>query len=268
LVRGGRTVIGLGNDSLILYNSLFDIYGALGTTERRKKMARDGVIETARKAGHRQLTELEAKDLIRGEGLPVVRTLLANTQKKAVDMAREIGFPVALKITSPDIIHKSDVGGVRLGLKNASQVAAAYREILNSVASYQPSARIEGITVQEMAPPGIEVIIGMSKDPQFGPVIMFGLGGILVELLKDISFRIVPLTTKDAAEMIRETKGFPLLQGYRGHEGVDVDKLQALIVKVAHFIENTPGIKELDLNPVIANKTSAVVADTRIILED
>jgi acyl-CoA synthetase (NDP forming) len=231
-------------------------------------MARDSIIETARKEGRRQLTEVEAKDLIRGEGFPVVRTLLANTQKQAVNLAREIGFPVALKIASPDIIHKSDFGGVRLGLRNASQVAAAFSEILTSVESHQPGLRIEGVTVQEMAKPGIEVIIGMNKDPQFGPVIMFGLGGILVELLKDISFRIIPLTPNDAAEMIRETKGFPLLQGYRGHEGADVDKLQALIVKVARFIEKTPGIKELDLNPVIASKTVAVVADARIVLED
>lgn len=231
-------------------------------------MSTAGIIEAARSERRRYLNELEAKELVRREGIPVVTTLLAKTQKQAVESARRIGFPVALKIVSPDILHKSDCGGVALGLKNAAQVAAAYREMLTSVESRQPEARIEGVTVQEMAQPGIEVIIGMNKDPQFGPVLMFGLGGILVELLRDISFRIVPLTARDAAEMMRETKGFPLLQGYRGHEGVDLDRLQAIIMNVAKLVEKTPEIKELDLNPVIANKRTAVVADARILLED
>lgn len=230
-------------------------------------MSDSEIIARALREKRTNLSEAEAKDLVRAAGIPVVATVLVQSQRRAVAVARDLGFPVALKIASPDIIHKSDAGGVVLGLKNASEVTRAYRDIMAAVAEKAPQARIDGITVQQMAPPGVEVIIGMSKDPQFGPVLMFGLGGILVELLKDISFRIIPLTARDAMEMMKETKGFPLLTGYRGHEGVDLDALQSVILKVASFIEATPRIKELDLNPTIAGKSGAVVADARIVLE-
>lgn len=224
-------------------------------------------IATARKNGRTLLTEVEAKDILRTVGIPVVPTVLARTQREAVSAAKGIGFPVALKVSSHQVVHKSDVGGVRLNLRNTEQVRQAYSEIVSSVRARVPDAEIEGVSVQQMAAPGTEVIIGMSKDPQFGPVMMFGLGGILVELLRDVSFRIVPLTQVDAAEMVREVKGYPLLQGYRGREGVDISFLESLIVKVSTFVDKTPEIKELDLNPVIAYKDGAVVADARLILE-
>ncbi|MBI4285114.1 MAG: acetate--CoA ligase family protein [Chloroflexi bacterium] len=214
-----------------------------------------------------QLTEIEAKDLLRNAGIPVVETKLARTKSEAVALAKSMGFPVVLKIASPDVIHKSDAGGVKLGLANASQVGRAYSEILAAVRQKLPDARILGVSVQKMARPGIEVIIGMSKDPQFGPVLMFGLGGILVEVLKDVAFRIVPVTARDAAEMIREIKGYALLQGYRGQEPANIPTLEALIVKVSDFIEQKPQIKELDLNPVFAYKDSVIAVDARIILE-
>jgi len=172
-----------------------------------------------------------------------------------------------LKITSPDIVHKSDSGGVKLGIANATQASKAYSEIMLSIKRRYPSAIIHGLTVQKMAPPGIQVIVGMSKDPQFGPVLMFGLGGILVELLKDVSFRIVPVTKRDAAEMIREIKGYPLLEGYRGQEPANIDALQDIIVRVSQFVERTPEIKELDLNPIFAYRDKAVSVDARIVLE-
>jgi len=196
-----------------------------------------------------------------------VPTVLARTRREAASIAKEIGFPVVLKVVSPQVIHKTDVGGVKLGIRNASQVELAFKEIMSSVCATMPEARIDGVSVQPMARPGTEVIIGMSKDPQFGPVIMFGLGGILVELLKDVSFRIVPLTKRDASEMIREVKSYPLMRGYRGHEAVNINLLEDLIVKVSAFVDKTPEIKELDLNPVIAYKDSAVVVDARVILE-
>ncbi len=230
-------------------------------------MPADKIITAARKEGRVLLTEVEAKDILADAGLPVVPTVLARTQREAVSMAKNIGFPVVLKIVSPQVVHKTDVGGVKLDLRNASQVKAAYRDIVSSIHARVPKARVDGVSVQQMACPGIEVIIGMSKDPQFGPVMMFGLGGILVELLKDVSFRIVPLTKRDAAEMVREVKSYPLLEGYRGREGVDVNFLEDLIVKISAFVDKTPDIKELDLNPVIAYKNGAVVADARIILE-
>ena len=213
------------------------------------------------------LTEVEAKELLRKAGIPVIATGLAKTKKEAIDLSREIGFPVALKIVSPDIVHKSDAGGVKLGLTNVTQVGKSYAEIISSIRQKVPAARIGGISVQKMARPGVEIIIGMSKDPQFGPVIMFGLGGILVEILKDVAFRIVPLTRRDAAEMIREIKGYTLLQGYRGQDAVNIPYLEELILKVSDFVEKNPQIKELDLNPLIAYKDGIIAVDARIVLE-
>jgi len=213
------------------------------------------------------LTEVEAKELLRKAGIPVIATGLAKTKKEAIDLSREIGFPVALKIVSPDIVHKSDAGGVKLGLTNVTQVGKSYAEIISSIRQKVPAARIGGISVQKMARPGVEIIIGMSKDPQFGPVIMFGLGGILVEILKDVAFRIVPLTRRDAAEMIREIKGYTLLQGYRGQDAVNIPYLEELILKVSDFVEKNPQIKELDLNPLIAYEDGIIAVDARIVLE-
>ncbi len=213
------------------------------------------------------LNEFESKEMLRQAGMPVIETKLVKTRQAAISAAKQIGFPVVMKIASPDIVHKSDVGGVRIGLDNATQVGKAHHDIITSVKDKVPDARIDGITVQQMAQPGIEVIIGMNKDAQFGPVIMFGLGGILVEILKDVSFRIVPLERKDAAEMIREIKGYTLLQGVRGQPPVNLATLEELIVKVSDFIERNPQIKELDLNPVIASPDGVVAVDARIVLE-
>lgn len=214
----------------------------------------------------RLLTEVEAKELLKKAGIPVIETRLAGTQKEAVTISQELGFPVVLKIVSPDIIHKSDMGGVKLGLANATQVSSAYRDMMASIRHKMPQARIEGVAVQKMARPGVEIIIGMSKDTQFGSVIMFGLGGILVEVLKDVSFRMVPLTRRDATEMVKEIKGYSLLRGYRGQEEVDIPSLEKLILHVSDFIEENPQIEELDLNPLIAYKDSIVAVDARIIL--
>jgi len=164
-------------------------------------------------------------------------------------------------------VHKSDAGGVKLGLKTSKQVGKAYDDILAAIGQKYSEAKIQGVSVQKMARPGVEVIMGMSKDAQFGPVLMFGLGGILVEILKDVSFRIVPLTKRDARAMIREIKGYPLLEGYRGQEPVDVANLEELIFKVSSFAEQHPEVKELDLNPVFAYSDGAVAADARIVLE-
>jgi acyl-CoA synthetase (NDP forming) len=213
------------------------------------------------------LTEVESKELLKKAGIPVVEAALARSKKEAVAISKEVGFPVVLKISSPDVIHKSDSGGVRLGLANATQVGKAYSEIVTSVRKAFPKAVIDGVSVQKMAPPGVEVIVGMSKDAQFGPVLMFGLGGILVEVLKDVSFRIVPVTQRDAAEMIREIKGYPVLEGYRGQKPASISALEKLIVKVSQFVEKNPQIKELDVNPVFAYHDKVVAVDARIVLE-
>jgi len=213
------------------------------------------------------LTEVESKELLKKAGIPVVEAKLSRSKKEAIFISKEMGFPVVLKISSPDVIHKSDSGGVKLGLANATQVGKAYNEIISSVKQAYPEAQIEGVSVQPMAPSGVEVIVGMSKDPQFGPVLMFGLGGILVEVLKDVSFRIVPVTARDAREMIREIKGYPILEGYRGQKPASIPALEKLIVKVSQFVEKNPQLKELDLNPIFAYPDKAVAVDARIILE-
>jgi len=225
-------------------------------------------VEQARSEGRVSLSEVESKEIIKKAGIEVIATRLAKSKEEAISISYELGFPVALKITSPDIIHKSDIGGVRLGLKTAKQVARAYDEILTSARKTHPKAAIHGISVQKMARPGMEVIVGLSKDAQFGPLVMFGLGGILVEILKDVSFRIVPLSRRDAQEMIREIKGYPLLLGYRGQEPVDFLALEELLLKVSNLAQQIPEIKELDLNPVFAYSDGTIVVDARILLEE
>jgi len=230
-------------------------------------MTKAEILGKARKEKRTLLTEIESKELLKAARIPVVETKLATSKTEAMELAKKMGFPVVMKIVSPDVVHKSDAGGVKLNIQNATQAGKAYSEILASVKKHYPKAKIVGLTVQKMARQGIEVIIGMTKDAQFGPVIMFGLGGILVEVLKDVSFRIVPMTKRDAAEMITEIKGFPILKGYRGQDPADVPYLEELIVKVSDFVDKNPEIKELDLNPVFAYKSGALAVDARIILE-
>jgi len=221
------------------------------------------------KAGRRTLlTEIESKELLKQAGISVIDTRLAASREEAIAISKQLGFPVVLKIASADVVHKSDAGGVKLGLKTIKQVGKAYDDILAATGQKYAGAKIQGVSVQKMARPGVEVIIGMSKDAQFGPVLMFGLGGILVEILKDVSFRIVPLTRRDASTMIREIKGYPILKGYRGQEPVDVSDLEELILKVSRFVEQHPEVKELDLNPVFAYGDGAVAVDARIVLEN
>ena len=231
-------------------------------------MVKKAILETARKRKSTVLTEVESKQLLEEAGINVIKAKLATTMKEAVALSKGMGFPVVLKIASSDVVHKSDAGGVKLDLKNATQVEKAYREIMASIKEKFPKAAIGGVSVQPMAKPGVEVIIGMSKDAQFGPVLMFGLGGILVEILKDVSFRIVPLVRRDAREMIREIKGYPVLEGYRGKEPANVSALEDMLLKVSDFVEKNPDIKELDLNPVFASKDGAVAVDARVVLEE
>ena len=231
-------------------------------------MTGKAIIDKVRSEGRSLLTEVEAKDLLKQAGVSVVDTRLATSREEAIALSGKLGLPVALKIASSDVVHKSDAGGVKLGLETADQVGEAYDEILASIGKAFPDAKIQGVSVQGMARSGVEVIIGMSKDAQFGPVLMFGLGGILVEILKDVSFRIVPLAKRDAAEMIREIKGYPLLEGYRGSEPVDVANLEAMVLQVSEFVDKNPDIKELDLNPVFAYGDGSVAVDARVVLED
>jgi len=225
------------------------------------------IIDNVLKSGRTVLTEVESKQLVAEAGVPVVETKLAKTKAEAVSLSKKVGFPVVLKIVSPDIIHKSDIGCVKLGLANATQVGKAFTEIMAAAKKANKKADIQGISVQKMARPGVEVIMGMSKDAQFGPVLMFGLGGVFVEVLKDVAFRIVPLNRRDASQMIREIKGYPLLEGYRGQEPANITVLEDLLLKLSDFVDKNPKIKEMDLNPIFAYKDRALAVDARVILE-
>ncbi|MGQ9508773.1 MAG: acetate--CoA ligase family protein [Thermodesulfobacteriota bacterium] len=225
------------------------------------------ILDQVRREGRKILSEFEAKRFLKQEGIPVVETRLSRTQKEAISIAQRLGFPVVLKISSPDIVHKSDFGGVRLSLKNVSEVKIAYKEIIEKTRKNYPQATIQGVTIQKMARPGIEVIVGTSQDPQFGPVIMFGLGGLFVEILKDVSFRIIPISQKDAEEMVKEIKGYPLLSGYRGREPANISALVEVLLRVSRLIERYTEIKELELNPLFAYKDGVLGIDARIILE-
>jgi len=224
------------------------------------------IVQGSRKEGRYILTEEESKRLLAEAGIPTTKITLAARRAEAVTKAREMGLPVVLKIDSFDITHKSDVGGVAVNLKTDAEVGDAFDRIMASVKEKAPTARVRGVSVQEMAPQGVEVIIGMTRDPQFGPALMFGLGGIAVEILKDVAFRLVPLEKRDAAQLVREIKAFPILNGYRNIPPADIPALEKLILQVSDFVWAHPEIAEMDLNPVIAHKSGAMAADARIIL--
>lgn len=214
------------------------------------------------------LNEIESKQMLMQAGIPVSPAFLAKSQRQAATIGRQLGFPVVLKIVSPHIVHKSDCGGVRLNCKNAAEAGRAYRDILNSVARSQPGAAIQGVSVQKMAPPATEVIISMFRDPQFGAVLVFGLGGMWVEVLKDISQGIIPLSRKDIALMVRGIRGYPLLQGYRGLEPACIPRLEDMLLDISLYVEQHPEIKELELNPVLLYSDRVLAVDARVFIEE
>lgn len=226
------------------------------------------VIALARAEGRTLLNEVESKQLLADAGIPVAMAHLATTADEAVSLADDLGYPVVMKIMSPDISHKSDVGGVVVNLADAEALRAEYGEMMARVQAAAPSARILGVAIQSMAPQGTEVIVGATTDPQFGPVMMFGLGGVFVEVLKDVAFRIVPLEARDARQMVREIKGLPILQGVRGQAPSDLDALEGLILKVSEFMVAHPEVAELDLNPVFAYEDGVLAVDARVVLGD
>ncbi len=231
-------------------------------------MTFESVLSQARAEGRTLLNEVEAKDLLRDAGVPVTATTLATTREAAQSQAETAGYPVVLKIVSPDIVHKSDVGGVKLNLANKAEVGEAYDAVVANSLKAVPTAKIVGVAVQHMAPQGTEVIVGMTTDPQFGPVMMFGLGGIMVEVLKDVSFRLVPLSDKDAGQMIKEIKGHPMLEGVRGQPPADIAALRSAILKVSEFVAKHPEVRELDLNPMFAYPDGALAVDARIVISE
>lgn len=219
------------------------------------------------KRGRKTLTELESKKVLAAYDVPTTRDRLSANKDEAAKFAREIGFPVVLKISSPDISHKSDARGVRLGLETEDEVRRAFDEIVESGRKYAPGAEILGVLVQNMAPQGREVIVGMHRDSVFGPVVMFGLGGVFVEVLRDVSFRVASLMTRqEALEMIMEIKSFPYLKEHRGMKQADINFIADTIMNIAEIAGDIPEIKEIDVNPLFVYEKGGVAVDARIVL--
>ncbi len=221
-----------------------------------------------REEGRLTLGDAEARAVAEAYGLRVPRSKLAATAEEAVRYAEEIGYPVVMKIASPDILHKSDIGGIKVGVMGASDVRDAFDLLVYRATRYMPDAQIWGVQTQEMVTGAKETIIGMSRDPQFGPMIMFGLGGIYVEVLKDVTFRIAPLSEVEAREMIGEIRSYHLLQGVRGERASDIDAIVDTIMRISQLVTDFPEIVELDVNPLLVREAGAgaVAVDMRLVL--
>ncbi|MFJ2201907.1 acetate--CoA ligase family protein [Streptomyces violaceusniger] len=227
------------------------------------------VLDAARAEGRTALTAPEGKRITDAYGIPTPAEGLAETVDEAVSLADRIGFPVVLKIVSPDILHKTDAGGVRVGLASCAEVRGAFTAIVDNARSYDPKARIQGVQVQQMVPDGgQEVIVGAVTDPTFGKVVAFGLGGVLVEVLKDITFRLAPATEDEALSMLDGIRAAEVLRGVRGGQAVDRGALADLIVRVSRLVADFPEITEVDLNPVFATASGVLAADVRLLIGD
>lgn len=226
------------------------------------------VLEKARQDGLTELTEFDARELLKAYELPLPETRLARSSDEAVAVAKQIGFPVVVKIASPDILHKSDVGGVATRLGSPEEVRQAFHDITARVQRTHKDAYITGCMVQAMAPEGSkEVIVGFKRDRQFGPLILFGLGGIYVEVLRDVSARLAPLSLESAAAMPRELRTYPILRGIRGEKGVDLKAIEDILLIMSQIATDFPQISEAEFNPVMVNENGATVVDARIILQ-
>ena len=219
------------------------------------------VVQRARREGRSYLMENEVKSILEGSGIITTGTAYARSEEEAVEIFRSLGTPAVMKVLSPEVIHKSDLGGVKLNLADEGQVRKAYREMAEAF----KGKHLVGFSVQEMAEPGTEAIIGVARDATFGPVLMFGLGGVFVEILKDVSFRSIPITEDDAQDMIEEIQGYALLKGYRGRSA-DIPALKKLLLGISDLVARTPEIAEMDLNPVFLYPEGYKVVDARIIL--
>jgi succinyl-CoA synthetase beta subunit len=226
------------------------------------------ILDQALSQGRLAIGDAEARSILQACGLPIPESELAETPEQAAAIATRLGFPVVLKIASPDILHKTDVGGVKIGLESASDVRDAFELITYRVNRYLPEARLWGCLVQKMAPPGLEVLVGMNRDPQFGPLLTFGLGGIFVETLKDVSFRLAPLSVEDAHQMLSEIRASPLLDGVRGRPAADKAALAEALQRISQLVVAFPEIAELDINPFIVYEAGqgGTAIDMRLVL--
>jgi 4-hydroxybutyryl-CoA synthetase (ADP-forming) len=227
------------------------------------------VFASVRQQGRNNLLEEEGYEVLKAYGFPTPKSILGATEDECVRAAKEIGYPVVMKIASPDIIHKSDAGGVKVGVKSDDELRAAFKAILEGAKKYKSDARIKGVLVQEMVKGAKETILGASQDPTFGPVIMFGLGGIYVEVLKDVVFRIAPINEREAGQMVESIKTIKLLKGVRGERPSDLKAIADSLQRLSALVTDFPEIKEFDINPllVLEEGKGARVVDARIILK-
>ena len=228
------------------------------------------IFDQARDDGRLTLGDAQARDIMKAYGLRIPQSVLAKTVEEAVDAADSIRYPVVLKISSPDILHKSDIGGVRMNVRDAGQVRDFFDLLMYRAQRYMPDAEIWGVLVQEMVSKGKEVIIGVNRDPQFGPLVMFGLGGIYVEVLKDVTFRVAPVSRQEATDMIGEILSYHLLQGVRGEEPSDLKAIVDSILRVSQLVVDFPEVMEMDINPLMVHEEGrgAVAVDMRFVLKE
>jgi acyl-CoA synthetase (NDP forming) len=222
-------------------------------------------IDTAVKRGKSVLTLEESRAVMELSGIPFNKSGLAKSEKEAVKQAVKIGFPLVMKIVSRQVIHKTEAGGVKVGISSVNEVQKGWKEIIKSVKKKVPDAEIDGILLEEMVN-GTELIVGTTTDPQFGPMIMFGIGGIFVEVYKDVSFRLIPITSGDAKDMLNEIKGKPILEGIRGLPVADPEKLVNVLMSASELVHKYPMIAEMDINPLIITERGPVAVDARIVL--
>jgi len=226
------------------------------------------VFDRVRAEGRVAIGDAEARDILTACGLTIPPSELAESPEQAAEIASRIGFPVVLKIASPDILHKTDVGGVKVGLETPSDVRDAFDLITYRAHRYLPDARLWGCLVQKMAPPGIEVLLGMNRDPQFGPLVTVGLGGIFVEILKDVAFRVAPFARGEAEQMLTEIRARAVLDGVRGKPPADKPALVEALLRISQLVSEFPEISELDINPFIAYEAGSggIAIDMRLVL--
>jgi acetyltransferase len=233
--------------------------------------SRNGVAEILHRVRQdRRLVLLahEALAVLEAGGVPCAPSRLATGPEEAVEAARDLGFPVVLKVASPDIVHKTDVGGVKVNLREPGEVRRAYREIMENVQRYLPQARVYGVEVQRLMPAGIELIAGFTRDRQFGPLLMFGLGGVYVNLLRDVSFRLSRgFSRTEAEDMIRETRAYTLLRGYRGKPPQDLAAVVETLCRVARLAEDYPELAEMDINPLVVYERGLAALDAKMTIE-
>lgn len=224
------------------------------------------IITDAIQSGRKSLLEPEVLGVLKACDIPVPQYFVAKDKSLVIGAANNIGYPVVLKIVSGDIIHKTEAGGVKTGLKNDQDMDSAFNEMMFDISDNCATARIEGFLIEKMADKGIEVIVGGIIDAQFGPAVMFGVGGITVELLKDVSFRLAPVTKAECLEMIKEIKAYTLLTGYRGSEPCDIDAIADVIIKVGNIMSEMGDVKEMEINPLIVYPKSVIAVDAKMVL--